>query len=295
MNRFRILLSTLALTLAACASVSSYDVPKTQAQLSQSLQKTESIVQKAQGDFSEKKALLENLKKGGSPAFKEIEGDLTARLKSMEKSLADITASRKEMVEANSDLASLGYGRSEVLAGTREYGLVEDSVKRFERAAGVTNSALLDYSRESNTIADLVSQKKLYYNFDVAEFQKRVQKNIQISNDNQKAMLKELNRAENVLNNWNKTEGRDQQEAAFNDMMATTKEYAAKAARFPELSKAVYNATMGSGRISTLDKEWPEVQKLVNEFDRLTGELISINDKFQNQVDLFRNPSKRVR
>ncbi len=281
--------------LVACASTGSYDLPKTQAQLSSSLQTTEGIVQKAQVDFTEKKALVENLKKGASPAYKESEADLTGRIKKMEQSLSEITASRKAMVDANSDLASLGYKRSQVLAGEKEYALVEDAVLRFERAAGQTNSSLLDYSRESNSLADLVARKKLYYNFDVNEFQKRVKKSIEVSTENQKVMLRELNRAENILNNWNKPEGKAQQEETFNEMHAIAKEYSSKAGKFSELSKSVHAATAGQARVSTLDKEWPDVQKLVNEFDRLSGELSGINDRFQSAVDIFRNPSKRVR
>jgi hypothetical protein len=294
MNHRPIVFILAALLFTGCASTSTYDLPKTQAQLSTTLQTTESIVQKAQRDFQEKKLLLDNLNKAGSANYRENESDLNGRLKRMEQSLAEITAGRKEMVDAKSDLASLGYNRTQVGSADKEYPLVEEAVARFEKAAGRTNSALLDYSRESNSLADTVANKKLFFNFDVAEFQKRVQKNIQISSENQRVMLKELNRAENVLNNWNKPEGKEAQEQVFDQMHSIAKEYSLKAGRFAELSKSVHAATMGNARVSTLDKEWPEVQKLVGEFEQTSLELSSLNEKFQTQVNLFRNPAKRV-
>lgn len=291
----RILLFAFFAALAACASTGAYDLPKTQNALSSTLQTTEGIVQKAQRDFLEKKSLFENLSKGGSATFRENQDDMGARLKRMETHLTEITNLRKEMVDAKSDLASLGYQRTTVASGDKEYPLVEDAVTRFERAAGRTNSALVDYSRESNSLADVVAAKKLYYNFDVNEFQKRVQKSIQTANDNQKVMLRELNRAESVMNNWSKTEGKAEQEELFNQMHSSAKEYSTKAGQLSSLSKSVHSATMGSARVSTLDKEWPEVQKLVGEFDSLLIELQSINERFNRQNESFRNPAKRVR
>lgn len=294
MNHIRTIVFTLALTLGACASMTSYDLPKTQAQLGQALQKTEGIVQKAQGDYDEKKLLVSNLKKAGAPAFKELETDIDRRIKNMETSLGSITASRKEMVEAKSDLASLGYQRKQVLSGEKEFGLVDEAVKRFERAAGTTNSALLDYSRESNSLADLVSQKKLYYQFDVGDFQKRVQKSIQVSTENQKTMLRELNRGENILNGAS-SEDRLQREGTYNEMQETAKEYSSKAGRYSEISKAVNVLTGGTAKYSTLEKNWTEVLELVREHDQLSNELAGIYGRFQTQMDLLRNPSKRVR
>ena len=284
-----------ALGLSACASIGSYDLVKTQSSLSSTLQTTEGLVQKAQRDFLEKKSLLENLSTAGSPNFRENQDELAARLKRMETHLNEVITTRKEMVDAKSDLASLGYQRTKVSSNDKEYPLVEDAVSRFERAAGRTNSGLVDYSRESNSLADLVVAKKLFYQFDVGEFQKRVQKSIVSANEIQKVMLRELNRADITVTNWNKPETKPEQEQLFEQMHSSAKEYSSKARQLSTISKNVQTATMGSSRISTLDKEWPEVQKLLGEFDSTLIEMQSLNERFNRQNESFRNPAKRVR
>jgi len=287
------LLTSVALT--ACGSVRVFELPKVQSHFSETLQKSEGIAQKAQNDFTGKKMLVDNLSKSASPQFKQNESELRKKLNAMDEALQEVVVQKKIMSEANGELASLSYSRDKVHSNESEFPKVEEAVRRFENAAGEMNAAMVDYSRESNSMADLIAQKKLYFNFDVAEFQKRVQKNISITQENQRIMQRELTRSENVLNNWNKATSRREQEEIFTEMRDAGHEYSARANRFAEINREVNGATMGKAWVSTLDPEWPEVQKLVSEFDLTVSELAKLYEKFQSKVDLFRNPAKRVR
>jgi hypothetical protein len=198
------------------------------------------------------------------------------------------------MAEANGDIAALSYNRQSVRSDEKEYPRVDEAVKRFEAAAEELNSAVVDYSRESNSMADLIAQKKLYYNFDVADFQKRVQRNINVAQENLKVMERELKRSEAVLAST-KSENRKTREEIFGEMRAAANDYSAKANRFSEINREVNTSVMGAAKISSLDPHWPEVQKLVAEFDAGVLELAKINETFLNKVEAFRHPNRRVK
>jgi hypothetical protein len=93
----------LMLSLLACGSVRVYDVPKVQDSIGVTLQKTEEVVQKAQTDLREKKALLENLTKSGTPAFKEVESDLRRGVERMNSAFESLSEQRKIMMQAKDD------------------------------------------------------------------------------------------------------------------------------------------------------------------------------------------------
>lgn len=283
------------LSLAACASTKRYDLAKVQGNVGESLLKTENNTQKAQADYNEKRLLIDSLAKSGSATFRETEVELRDKLKRMDKSLRAINEQKKEMLDAKGDIVSLSYNRTTVESNEKGYDLVDEAVKRFEGSMAKLNDALVDYSRESNSLADLIAQKKLFFNFDVAEFQRRLQKYIEASRDNQKRMESELSRAENAISSWSKPDGREAQEEIFTEMRDTAADYSTRAQRFSELSRAVNDTTAGTSKVSTLDPHWNELQKLITEFDRTANELTQLNDKFQRKVESFRNPSRRVR
>lgn len=285
----------VSVTLPHCASTRVYDMPKVQSNVGDSMLKTENTTQKALADYAEKKLLIDNLAKNATPNFRENEGELRGKLKRMDKSLKEIAEHKKRMIEAKGDIVALSYNREKVESSEKGYGLIEDAVKRFEAAVGAVNASVVDYSRESNSLADVIAQKRLYYNFDVAEFQRRLQKNIEASQDHQKKMEKELSRAENAILAWSRPDGRDVQEEIFSEMRDTAADYTSRAQRFAELSREIDNTTAGFAKVSTLDPHWQELQRLVSEFDRTSNELSQLQDKFQRKVETFRNPAKRVR
>lgn len=290
---FKTLLA-ISLALAACGSVRVFELPKVQRTFMDTLQKSEIIVQRAQTDYADKKMLVDNLSKNPSPTFKQNELKLRNHLRAMDQALQEVVVEKRNMSEANGDLASLSYNRAKVHSHESEFPKVEETVQRFEASADRLNASMVDYSRESNSMADLIARQKLFYNFDVAEFQKRVQKNIQISQESLKVMQRELTRAENVINN-SRGEGRKVQEEMLGEMRDTANAYSQKANRFAEISGEVHDVTEGNARISTLDPQWPGVQKLVFEFERVVSDLLAMNEKFQRDVETFRNPARRVR
>jgi hypothetical protein len=212
----------------------------------------------------------------------------------MDESLQEVIVQKRNMSVANGEIASMAYARESVRSDEKEYPRVDEAVKRFEAAAAELNSAVVDYSRESNSMADLIANKKLYYYFDVAEFQKRVQRNINVAQENLKVMEREIKRSESVLASA-KGESHDKREDIFTEMRGAASDYSVRANRFAEINREVNAAVMGAAKISSLDPQWTPVQKLVQEFDRTVLELADINERFQQKVEAFRNPSRRVR
>lgn len=291
-RRFLAALTIMGLT--ACGSVKVFELPKVQQNLQVTMQKSESIAQKAQSDFSEKKLLIDNLAKSNAPLFKQNETLIRQRLRAMDEALQEIINQKRNMAEANGEIAALSYSRESVRSDEKEYPKVDEAVKRFEAAAAEMNGSVVDYSRESNSMADLIAQKKLYYNFDVADFQKRVQRNISVAQENLKVMEREMKRSEALINS-SKPERRALREEIYSEMRGAANDYSTRANRFSEINREVNSEVMGAAKISSLDPHWPAVQKLVAEFDRTVLELADINEKFLSKVESLRNPNRRIK
>ncbi|NJL25932.1 MAG: hypothetical protein HC902_12705, partial [Calothrix sp. SM1_5_4] len=141
------------------------------------------------------------------------------------------------MNESNGTIAAMGYSNKTIANDRPEFDRVDDAVTRFQDAAEDINKAVISYSRESNSLADLVTEKKLFYNFDVAEFQKRIEQNIKTCQNNQQSMQKELARAESILNNWTRPEPRTNASQIFGKMQSLAEDYSNKAGHLAKLSQ----------------------------------------------------------
>lgn len=284
--------SAASLWLSACASIGGYDMKSVQAELAQTVQTTEAVVQKAKSDYREKSTLVNSLKKAGDPKFKEAEPEITKRLGLMNISLDKMSARYKTMRDANASLASLGYSHPRIASDDPKYPKVSESVADFQQATKDVNAAVLDYSRESNSLADEVSKRKLYANYDVADFQKRLAAAIKTSQNNQSAMTKDIERAQGVVNNWNRQESRQGHADTLADMVASAQEYSTKAQGLSKFSRAMNDAANGLAKISTMDPAWPQAQEAIEEMDQIVASLKEIFAKFQSDLERFRKPAK---
>ncbi|MBX3021204.1 MAG: hypothetical protein KF799_05950 [Bdellovibrionales bacterium] len=290
--QWRCFLAAILITVGGCASVRTYDMKKLERDFGQTVQTSEAIVQKSQSDYREKSTLVESLKKGGDPGFKEVEDKLRRHLGMMALSLDKMNARHKTMREANGRLASLGYARPEVQSGDPQYDKVTEAVTDFQHAAKDVNAAVLDYSRESNSLADEVSKRRLFFNFDIADFQKRVQNAIRASQTNLTAMNKDVQRSQGVVLNWNRKESRKSHEDLLQAMVSGSQEYAQKAKGLSAASREMSDATDGVAKISTMDPRWKDAQKASEAFEQTVLELKRIATKFQNDLELFRRPAR---
>lgn len=285
MKRFLVFLA-----LGGCASVGGYDMSKVQSDLNQTLTATETVVEKSQTDFAEKTALVDNLKKTLNPSFAEIEPRLRGHLERMTASLEAMKTNRKSMRDASGNLASLAYSHEHISARDDEYGRVQDAIGAYQTAAKNVNGAVVDYSRESNTLADLIAQKKLFYNFDVREFQRRVQQAIKTAQSQSESMQGEVTRGQDLLNNWNRPEVRPAAEDAFNRMVRSASDYNTKAQSLGDISREMNGNALGAAKMSTLDAGWPAAQTTLSKFDRTVNELRELSDEFLRANEAFRNP-----
>lgn len=284
----RLFLTIIVLLLSSCASRQVYELPKVQRSLAENMVKTEGLVQKATNDYREKKALYDNIAKSNSAAFRDADADLGQSLRQMFDRLQEVNAAKKEMTEASGDVASLSYQRAHVYGDEKEYPLVSDALKRFEDANTRLNQALMNYSRESNTMADTIASKKLYAVFDVAEFQKRLQKANLNSQEVQKAMQKELLKAEGYINNWTKPSGQPEAEAIFEEMKNVIGDYSNHAQTLAAIAKEMQIVSLGKAKVNSLEQPWPEVQKLAASLDTTEAEMNKLNEKFSKKNEDFR-------
>lgn len=289
-NVFFILILTL---LAGCSSVPSVELPKIQRSLAEKLVSSEANVQKASTDYREKKALYDNLAKINSTAFKESEKDLGAFLRRMFDHLNDVNAARKNMTEASGDVASLSYQRSKISGDDRAYPLVAEAMKRFDEAQNRLQQSLLDYSRESASMADLVQQKKLFFTFDVLEFQKRVQKSVIGMQEKQKTMQRDLMRAENTVNEWTVEDSRADLVAVFDEMRNLAGDYGNSAQKLVEINSTMTDAANLQAKVTSFDPNWTQIQKLISDADSAIAEIPKFEDKFTKSAEKFRKLSKR--
>ena len=268
--------------LVGCASLKVHDMAKVQAELQQGLQANDNSIQKAQGDFAEKTALLDTLKHAGDPSFAPLEGQLRRHLRAMQDSLAQMISARKPMLSANSDMASLAYAHKEIRGDTPEYARVEEARANFQSGVLAVRSALLDFSRESQSLSDEVTSHKLYFVFDVNEFQTRLQKALKEAQLNLESMKADLHRAEV---NSNQGEGRA---AIFEEMNQMAQDYLTRAGQFAEIANQVQATALGNAKVSTLDSQWPQLKKLVERYDRLETEL-------KQKLAAFHSRSERLK
>lgn len=270
----------LFFTLVSCASMKVFEMPKVQAELATAFQHTEEVTQKIREDFAEKQNVIAHLKKVNSPTFRAVEADVEVRMKMMKVSLEDMVKQKRIMSEANSQIVALSYNRTKVHSHQPEFERIEEAVKQFETATKEVNAAAQEYSNDTNSLAKTIADKKLYFNFDVAEFQQKVETHIKAAQGTQKTMQEEIERSQNLLLNWPKVGGRQPAEKVFLRMTENAQNFSTKAQKLSLISRDMNRVTMGYGKISTTESVWPQVQKLIADFDKTNLELIDLQNEF---------------
>ncbi len=291
MNMRQVCVGIFASTLAACASVKTFNMPKVEGELSSAFQSSEEIAGKVQADLNEKKALQESLAKGKTAEYTQSEPQILAKLKAMETLAGQMSKARKKMTEARGQITALGYSKKKIAGDEPEYARVEEHVKDFETAAKEFNTAAGNYSRESNTLAEMVAQKKLFFNFDVGDFQTKVQKSLKSAKSNAKFMDQELERAEKIVNSFD-GESRTVADALYQGMANAASDHNKKAEHLGTLNNQMTNLAGGQSKVSSTSPNWSEVQRVVSESERASFSLNELYKEFQNKTDKFRMSTK---
>jgi hypothetical protein len=280
------------LSLTSCASVKTFNMAKVEDALSRAFQKSEEISGQMKADLGQKKTLMESLSKSKSPKFKEVEIDLKTKMANMEKFIAAANTHSKAMMAARGDISSLGYSNKEIRGDEPEYARVEEAVRGFETAAAEFTAAASEYSRESNSLADQVAAKKLFFNFEVTEFLKRTQTALDSARANHDSMSREIARAEEVRAGADDEARRAPVELALNQMIAIQKEHAGRVQELSNSMTEMGNLSKGQTKIPSTAGIWNEVQRVVNEADRATLTLNELFKDFQTKAGRVREPPK---
>lgn len=275
-------------TLSGCASIRVFDMPKVQNELSTAYQNAENVVQKANTDYNEKKSMMARLGKINASGLQGAQTDLNQKMTAMKTDLDTMAAQKRKMSEANSQIVALAYNREKVNSTDPQYDRIDQAVNQFEDAAKLLNASSADYTANSNAMSDIAATKKLYYNFDVAEFQRKIQQNVRVAQGNQGVMEEELNHCQALIDNWPKTHGRAEASKLYSTMVETAQNYSMKAQHLSQLSHDMADATAGYARVSSLESNWPQVQKIINDFDRSNQELGELNALFAKQASEFK-------
>ncbi len=290
MKPILILVSTVF--VAACASVKTFNMPKVEDNLSRAFQSSDDINAQMQSDYSQKKTLMESLRKTKSATFKDIEPQLTAKMSIMETHMNAALKQRKAMSEAKGQITSLGYAKKKIAGDEPEYARVEEAVKDFEEGAAGFTKASGEYSRESNSLAEVVAVKKLYFNFDVMEFQKKVQQSIGSAQENSKIMAREIQRSEDIRLSFEDENKRMPVEQVLAQMNMINKEHSQKIQTMNELNTQMKTIARGQTKIPSTVPNWSEVQRIVSDSDRTSLAMNELFKDFQIKVDRVRNLPK---
>jgi hypothetical protein len=275
--------------VAACASTKTFTMAKVEDNLSRAFQKSQDISADMNSDFEQKKVLMEALRKSKPPKFKEVEADLKIKISAMEKQLSAAQKQAKIMMEARGNITALGYARKEIRADQPEYTRVEESVREFETAAVDFTSAASEYSRETNSLADLVAAKRLFFNFEVAEFHKKTQKAVDAARENARLMEREIHRSEEIRNSFEDEAAKVPVDQALEQMNTIYKDHANRIQELTNLLTEINNLTKGQSRIPSTSANWSEIQRVVNDTDRGAVTLNNLFKDFQQKVDQVRN------
>lgn len=288
----------LSVPLTGCATIKSFNMPKVESRLTEAYQNSDDISAKIKEDLTQKKMLIDSLTKGKSATFKEIESNLKLKMSAMDSAYAETERARKMMAEAKAEVASLAYSRAKIRGDEAEYPRVEDAVSRFELGTEKFNKSAADYSRESNSLADLVASKKLYFNFDVGDFLKRSLTALTTAQENTKVMAQELTRTENIVNSYANEDGGLEAESVkplvelAEQMKGLQSEQVQRVTEMETLRNKLINLAGGQNKIPSTAANWGEFQKLVTDFDRTTSLVNETYRSFQGRVGQVRSLRK---
>jgi hypothetical protein len=269
---------------------------QTEKTLSEAMKQTDTATEKATRDLKEKKLLVENLSRSRVPGaqqkeFKAREKELKSLLVQMQNDLDTIGASRKKMAIANSEVVSIGYNHSEIKSSQPEYERVTSSVQDFEAAAGEVNAMLEDYAMTSNSFTDVVENNKLLMKFEPGEFVRRVQGSVRTAQETSANMRSELEHADQTIDQTpEQSRVRKAMQKLNSDLHGIAESYTRKAQRFQGIANQVREVT-ADARITSLDPEWPKIQKLIYEFEVIDIELKQLQNRFFNETESLKNQS----
>jgi DNA repair exonuclease SbcCD ATPase subunit len=194
------------------------------------------------------------------------------------------------MGEANGQIVSLAYAHPSVRSDEPEFAHAEENHRRWETAYNELKSAVLDYSNASNSIADEVAGHKLFFNFEVADFEKRVQASVKSAQGFLEQMKSELTAAQDSLNSWDEPDTRGRAEELYARLQSTAQDYTTRAQNLTGLAQEMQELSNGAARMTTLDPAWPEAKKLIERRDQIASELTQMQDRFQKDFKALHTP-----
>ncbi len=280
------------LFLVSCASVKTFHMGDTTDQLAKAHAKSEEILTHSEEDFRQKKDLMDNLAKAKSSTFKESEQDLKERLKRMQSHLQSAQSHRKLMAETLNEVENLARQHKKIPGDQPEYAKVEGYVGLFEKATQDFNAAIADYSRESNSFATEVANRKLFFNFEAGAFAEKLRKSIASGQTQAATQAQELSRAQNILESFESGDARLAAEQLHHQMITASKQHEAKLTELKDLQSQFLKVTGNQAKVPSTSPHWKEIQRLVTELDRASLALGEMNKEFKTKADRFRQTVK---
>lgn len=280
---------TITALVLGCASVRGPDVSRLQNEMSRSLQATEDVLQKTHADYNEKSRLIDNLSKADTPEYRASELELKQQLTAMKLTLEQVDEQHKVMRAANSEMASVAYSAANTETGDNpNANKANELMSKFKASTDAMNAALLNYSRESNRLTDLVAQKRLFVSFDVTAFKRRLEQTIKTAQTNRETMQRELTRGQQLVNHAPGSEAVRNRSLLLVEMGQIAQEYTTRAQGLAQLAQDMDAISMGGAQISSLDDRWPKAQKISDELDRAILDLKDGFSKFGQKLDKSR-------
>lgn len=295
MKASRLLFFSSVVWFLGCASLGSYNLPSLQKEFQGVIQRNEPLVSRANGDFVEKKVLVDTLSRSGQANWPKAAGEVSAKLAEMNRILPEVNKARSQLTELNGQISALAYNRTKVGRDDEAYERADQIVHEFDNASHRLSDSLNLYTRATNDLSDIIAKNGLFVAFDIGAFQKRIQAAITSSNSTIRDMNAELSRSERILNLTDEKINLAAPQGHFEDMGKTAKEFCSLAQTLPEISGKIKDSTMANAKISSIDPTWPAVQKYIAEFEETNTRLAALKNKFNDTSKALQASLKDLR
>jgi hypothetical protein len=287
----RLILSLTLLSLSACASVRTYDLSKMQEEQGQAAQSADSLVQKAELDLREKQKLVLQIHQAKGEAAAESEEQIARFLKKMEAELKAMQEQKRALKQAQGQIASMSYSYPKIASTDAPFEVAQTALEQFEEAKKGMNAAAVNYSRESHSLQDLFTAKKLFLQFDVAAFEQNLQKNTKLSQNTYEGLKAQLAKAEAFQSAEKDAAKVEARRNHFEALRLGVSTYSEKGQAFARIGQQMQDVSLGRKLIPSTDPQYGKVQELVRELDDTVSALAETDKLVKSLWEKFRNPS----
>ena len=266
-----------AAILTACATNQFYQTAALNDQMKQTLAKANTVATQSEHDYAEKSYLFKNV----DPTISgETQTQFRDYFNLMTASLENARKAKKEMDTAKSAFDEAVAGKNEINSKDKEWGPTEDSAHRFDDATHAFNKAILDYSSQSNTLTGMITNKRLYFTSSVKDVKSRLESTIKKDKKNLNVLIANIKTAEKTATK----NGRPMDDTEKQTLKAEETAFSDHLKELEDINISIEKNWAGRRKISSVDPEWNQFQKLMTDAEIHSKEMQDITDRMPAEI-----------